>query len=473
MFKAKEKIYIIVYRIIDIIIVGISFLIAFNLRKNISFPFLEPFHENIGNYLWHLIMLLFIWGQLLCFNKVYLSYRGKPVKKVIFAVMKANIQGLLLFGFVLFFAKAYWIHRTLIIIFFLICSVLLILEKIILFGLLHQIRKCDKNLKQVLIVGTGNKAKQIVNLFRTSQGVGFKVVGLLGNNADDVGKNIDGATIIGLSTDLLSILHQHVIDEVLISISIRHISKIKKMILECEQFGINARIMEQIYNPGKASVYMDEFLGISFITFTTKSLKIYQRYIKNIFDIMVALVLIIFLMPIFLIIAILIKMDSKGPALFKQERAATNGRKFIMYKFRSMIDGAESQRVEIEEFNEIEGPIFKMRNDPRITRVGKFLRKTSFDELPQLFNVLKRDISLIGPRPLPVYETEQITGLARRRLSMKPGITGLWQVNGRNEVNYDKLIEFDLTYIDNWSLWLDAKILFKTLFVWLSGKGAY
>lgn len=473
MFKTKEKIYIIIYQIIDIIIVGISFLIAFNIRKNISFPLLEPFHENIGSYLWHIIILLFIWGHLLYFNKVYLSYRGKPVKKVILAVMKANIQGLLLFGFVLFFSKAYWIHRTLIIIFFLICSVLLILEKIILFGLLHQIRKFDKNLKHVLIIGTGNKTKQIINLFRASQGAGFKVVGLLGNNPDNVGKNIDGATIIGLSRDLPRILQQHVIDEVLISISIRHIAKIKKIILECEKFGINARIMEQIYNPGKAAVYMDELLGISFITFTTKSLKIYQRYTKNIMDILVALVLIIFLMPAFLIIAILIKMDSKGPVLFKQERAGTNGRKFIMYKFRSMINGAESQRLEIEKFNEVEGPIFKMRDDPRVTRIGKFIRKTSLDEFPQLLNVLKMDMSLVGPRPLPVYEADKIFGFARRRLSMKPGITGLWQVSGRNSINFDKLIKLDLKYIDKWSLWLDAKILFKTMFVWLTGKGAY
>ncbi len=473
MFETKEKTYIIIYRIIDIIIVGVSFLIAFNLRKDISFPLLEPFHENIGDYLWHVIMLLFIWGNLLYFNKVYLSYRGKPVKKVILAVMKANIQGLLLFGFVLFFTKVYWIHRTLIIIFFLICSVLLILEKIILFGLLHQIRKIDKNLKHILIVGTGNKAKQIVNSFRTNQGAGFKVVGLLGNNPDDVGKNIDGTTIIGLSRDLLKILHQHVIDEVIISISIRHIAKMKKMILECEEFGINARIMERIYNPGKASVYMDELLGIPFITFTTKSLKIYQRYIKSILDILIALVLIIFLMPVFLIIAILIKMDSKGPVLFKQERAGTNGRKFIMYKFRSMIDGAELQRFEIEKFNEIEGPIFKMRNDPRVTKIGKFIRKMSLDELPQLLNVLKMDMSLVGPRPLPVYEADKILGFARRRLSTKPGVTGLWQVNGRNTVNFDELIKLDLQYIDKWTIWLDAKILLKTLLVWLTAKDTF
>jgi exopolysaccharide biosynthesis polyprenyl glycosylphosphotransferase len=178
------------------------------------------------------------------------------------------------------------------------------------------------------------------------------------------------------------------------------------------------------------------------------------------------------LSPLFLLIAVLIRWDSPGPALYRQVRCGVNGRRFTFYKFRSMEMGAEEKRKDLLHLNEMSGPVFKIKDDPRVTRVGRFLRKTSMDELPQLFNVLRGNMSFVGPRPLPAEEVEKIKGWQRRRLSMKPGITGLWQVSGRNHVDFHDWVKLDLEYIDNWSLWLDLKILLKTIPAVLSGKGA-
>jgi len=190
-------------------------------------------------------------------------------------------------------------------------------------------------------------------------------------------------------------------------------------------------------------------------------------------DVVVSLALLVLLLPVFLIVPILIRLDSPGPAFFVQQRLGLNKRRFSLYKFRTMVRDAEKLQQELEELNEADGPVFKIRNDPRITRIGRFLRTTSIDELPQLFNVLKGDMSLVGPRPLPVRDYE---GFDRhwfnRRFSVRPGITCTWQVDGRSDLPFDKWIKLDLQYIDNWSLPLDLRILLKTVPAVLRGRGA-
>jgi exopolysaccharide biosynthesis polyprenyl glycosylphosphotransferase len=195
--------------------------------------------------------------------------------------------------------------------------------------------------------------------------------------------------------------------------------------------------------------------------------------VKRAIDIVVSAVLLIMLAPVFLLAAILIKLDSKGPIFFIQDRVGLNKRRFKLIKFRSMVHGAEHRQAELEELNEASGPVFKISNDPRLMRVGKLLRKTSIDELPQLINVLQGDMSLVGPRPLPVRDYNGFEqDWHRRRFSVRPGITCLWQCNGRSHCSFDKWMELDMEYIDNWSLSLDLKILFKTIPVVLKGSGA-
>jgi exopolysaccharide biosynthesis polyprenyl glycosylphosphotransferase len=219
---------------------------------------------------------------------------------------------------------------------------------------------------------------------------------------------------------------------------------------------------------------LTEIGGGDYLRFTTEPKSGTSLMMKRVGDFLGALIFLTLLSPVLLITALLVKLTSRGPAIFRQERAGMNGRVFTLYKFRTMVEGAEKQRQELESKNEMEGPVFKIKEDPRVTGLGRFLRRTSLDEFPQMWNVVKGDMSLVGPRPLPVYEVEKFEPWQRRRMSMRPGITCLWQVSGRNKVTtFVEWMRLDLEYVDRWSLGLDLKILLKTVPAVLGGRGAY
>ena len=250
------------------------------------------------------------------------------------------------------------------------------------------------------------------------------------------------------------------------------ITKIEKSLFACEIQGVKAHIAADFFNMNIAHCISSDIEGIPLLGFNTTGGEEWQLLLKRMFDIIISILLLIILSPLFLIIAVFIKSFSQGPVIFRQVRRGLNGRKFVMYKFRTMIDGAEHKQNELKVFNEMDGPVFKMHNDPRVTRFGVFLRRSSLDELPQLFNVFKGDMSLVGPRPPLPSEIEKYEIWQRRRLSMKPGITCLWQANGRNNVDFDKWMKMDLEYIDNWSIGLDFKIMLKTIPAVLLSVGA-
>ena len=231
----------------------------------------------------------------------------------------------------------------------------------------------------------------------------------------------------------------------------------------CLGVGVSMRMVADLFPLQMATSRVYELEGIPMLSLTMVSENTTQLVVKRITDILLACLLLVVLSPLMLTVAVLIRLTSKGPVLFRQERAGLNHRKFQMIKFRSMVDNAELQRADLEALNEVDGPIFKIRDDPRITPFGRLLRRYSIDELPQLLNVLKGDMSLVGPRPHPTEEVAKYTWHHRRRLSVKPGLTGLAQVSGRSELNWEDAVELDLTYIDTWSLAKDIWILLKTL----------
>ena len=227
-------------------------------------------------------------------------------------------------------------------------------------------------------------------------------------------------------------------------------------------------------NERKNNIFEKKVMPENNIYYATLKTRHGYRWLRRFQDILFSLIAIIILSPVMLITVISIIIDDpKGGPVFSQIRVGKNGKEFKMYKFRSMVVDAEDRLKELLEENEMDGPVFKIADDPRITRVGKFIRKTSIDELPQLFNVLKGDMSLVGTRPPTVDEYKQYESHHKRRLSMKPGITGLWQVSGRSNIeDFEEVVKLDVTYIDNWSLWNDIKILFKTVYVVFAGRGA-
>lgn len=275
-------------------------------------------------------------------------------------------------------------------------------------------------------------------------------------------------------SELIERLHEHSVSGVLVSAKHAHFEHVENIIRVCEIEGVEAYLVADFFATQIARASFDELLGHPLIVFRTTPEASWEMMLKLVVDFSGAFLLLLLTAPLMLAAAAMVKISSPGPVLFRQQRSGLNGAPFTIFKFRTMSSNAEQLKHELAAMNEMSGPVFKLTNDPRITPLGKFLRKWSLDELPQLFNVLRGEMSLVGPRPLPVDEVKRFNDLAhRRRLSVKPGLTCLWQVSGRNQISdFKEWVRLDLEYIDNWSFWLDVRILFRTIPAVLRSTGA-
>jgi exopolysaccharide biosynthesis polyprenyl glycosylphosphotransferase len=273
---------------------------------------------------------------------------------------------------------------------------------------------------------------------------------------------------------IVSTLHHHSVFGVILNAKHTYFEQVEDIIKACELEGVEVWLVADFFATQISRTSFDELLGRPLLIFRTTPEASWQGVIKQLMDLFGALLLLISLSWLFALLAVLIKITSPDPVFFKQQRSGLNGAPFTLYKFRTMVTNAEQSKHELEAMNEMRGPVFKVTGDPRVTRIGKWLRRYSFDELPQLLNVLRGEMSLVGPRPLPVDEVKCFNDLAhRRRLSVKPGLTCLWQISGRNQIkDFKDWVRLDLEYIDNWSLWLDLKILLRTIPVVFLGTGA-
>jgi exopolysaccharide biosynthesis polyprenyl glycosylphosphotransferase len=352
-------------------------------------------------------------------------------------------------------------------------GVFLILEKVILYECVRVLRRMGYNYRHILIVGSGTRAQHFVDIVNEHGDWGLRVVGFVDDEPERVGQEIKGYKVLGTLANLPEILTQHVVDEVVFVVPRAWMGKIEEAILYCEQLGKRVSVGMDYFNLKFAKSRMTDLGGFPLLSFETTSGQYGQLMVKRFLDVAVSVTAMAILSPLFLVLTIMVKATSKGAAFFKQERSGLNGRLFTFYKFRTMGEDAEERLEEIRKYNEMGGPAFKMTNDPRVTPVGKWMRKFSLDELPQLYNVTKGDMSIVGPRPPIPSEVEKYAPWQRRRLSMNPGLTCLWQVSGRNKiVDFDEWMKLDLRYIDQWSLWLDLWIFFRTLPVVLFAHGA-
>jgi exopolysaccharide biosynthesis polyprenyl glycosylphosphotransferase len=292
--------------------------------------------------------------------------------------------------------------------------------------------------------------------------------------SQEVGKKeTQEQNILGTLKEIENVLHSNPINQVVITLDRKDYREIDEVVFHCEEEGVEIWITPNIFNIKIAHLDADEFFGTPIFVLRTGPKFSWEIFIKSILDRIGGLVFTILSLPIIAVAGIFIKLTSPGPVLFKQQRCSVQGRIFTLYKLRTMYIGAEDMQKRLEDGNIMKGPIFKLKEDPRITTIGRFLRRMSIDEMPQFWNVLKGDMSLIGPRPPIPSEVKRYDGWQRRRLSMKPGITGLWQISGRSSItDFNKLTSLDLAYIDNWSLWFDLKIFFKTIWVVLTAEGA-
>lgn len=326
--------------------------------------------------------------------------------------------------------------------------------------------------KNLLIVGAGEVGKMVAEELRSRPGLGYRVVGFVDDDVNKIGKSVAGVEVAGSSGEIEDILARTCAEEILITIpSERELTN--SIIAKVRRYNLHIRIVPEMFNLVTTSVEVGRLGPVPYMRILKTPMRGVPLLLKRLFDVTVSAVGLIFISPVLLVTAAAVKLDSPGPVIFKQKRVGKNGKTFDFYKFRSMVADAERLRAELAAANEADGPVFKIRDDPRVTRVGRFIRKYSIDELPQLFNVIKGDMSLVGPRPPLPSEVEEYGNIEWRRLEVIPGITGLWQVSGRSEISFHKWMELDIYYIENWSFWLDLKILLQTIPVVLLGKGAY
>lgn len=327
----------------------------------------------------------------------------------------------------------------------------------------------------MLIVGTNHRAVDFAQRIKSRPELGYRIAGFVDSRWEGMPEfQKTGYKVVTDIEGFSPYLRENVIDELVISLPLK--SQYKNAFLVAvmaQKQGITVRYLPDIFDLKTSRTKIDYLEGLPLISNIIGAMEGWQVEIKHLMDIVISAVALIIFSPIFLLTVVTIKITSQGPIFFVQDRVGLNKRHFRMYKFRTMVQDAEQKQDELKDLNEVSGPVFKIKNDPRITPIGKILRKLSIDELPQLYNVLKGDMSLVGPRPLPIRDYNGFSeDWHRRRFSVRPGITCLWQVDGRSDISFAKWMELDMEYIDKWSLWLDFKIIAKTVPVVLRGSGA-
>jgi exopolysaccharide biosynthesis polyprenyl glycosylphosphotransferase len=457
---------------VDIATVIVAFILSFYVRRALLFliPFGAP--TSPSDYALLLIIIPIIWWALLNVQNAYTWQRFTSLNAEYRRIFKTTVFGTLILMTVVFIFRIRDLPRSLIAMFAVLSFLLLVLEKTLLSYLIGQMRKRGRNRKKTLIVGTGELAGEFAATADKYTDWGLKVIGFLTDKPEEIGKKLYDAKVLGLYDDLIPILHEQTVEEVVFALPSKDLNIAHEMLTLCEQEGVQVRLVSDFFRTMIAKLYVHEIHGIPILTFSTVPMKEWQRFIKRCIDVIVSAIALAVLGPIFLIIVALIKLTSSGPVFYEWNVIGFNKKPFKGYKFRSMVKNADKLKEKLLAQNEMTGPMFKMKNDPRITPIGRFLRKFSFDELPQLWSVLKGDMSLVGPRPCLQTELPHFESWQRRKFSVKPGLTCLWQVSGRSDIkDFNEWAEMDLEYIDNWSLWIDFKILLKTIPVVLLGKG--
>jgi len=419
-----------------------------------------------------IILILLVWFFFLHKQGAYSYQRFTSFSTELKIIFNSSLYGILIILSIIFIFRWDYIPRSLIALFLFVNTISLVCEKYLLFYAAKMIRAKGLNRKRVLIVGSGRNSKKVIGVIKERLNWGLDIVGYLREDGNDNDLLAEELECLGTFADIKQVLHSIQIDEVIVAISAKRMSSLVDILKICEIEGVQTRIISDFLGKFSKNIRADVVYDLPIISIYTTT-DDWRLLVKLVFDFVVATTLLIILSPLILVITILIKISSPGPVFYAWKVIGLNKKAFTGYKFRSMIEQADSLKSTLLQENEMSGPVFKITDDPRITKIGRILRKYSLDELPQLLSVIKGDMSLVGPRPPLESEFDEFDSWHRRKLSVKPGLTCLWQINGRSDITeFNTWAKLDLEYIDNWSLFLDFKILLKTIPVVLFGKGA-
>ncbi len=450
----------------------VTIIISFVLATYIRFGNFRDMGDKEIHFQVCLVLLLFctIYTFFIDWNRNFLK---RSIKKEIYEIFKYNAIMILVVQTVMTFLKWADIFSRLVTVYFVIINVALTLAVHLLIkkGMCFHYNS-DLSKIKVLVITQKEMIEEVIKRLEDHLEINYQIIGIACAECSKKGET-SGIPLMPISDKFMEDVTLMALDEVFIYAPELKQSQIQKILGGFDEMGVNCHYCLELPGMNAERSKVDDFGGYSVLTYTRFQSSYKRLLIKRVMDIAGGLVGMLITLLFFPFVAIAIKLDSPGPVLFSQVRIGRNGRRFKIYKFRSMYIDAEERKKELEKQNEMQGLMFKMENDPRITRVGKFIRKTSIDELPQFYNVVKGDMSLVGTRPPTADEFEKYNQYYRRRISMTPGLTGLWQVSGRSEIeNFDDVVKYDLEYIDGWSLTLDIKILLRTVWVVIAGRGS-
>jgi len=485
-----------IQRVGDLLIVIAAFFLAYYGRYSLfqwnevlgwNLPFSGPALAPVNDYT--IVLMVSLMGYALCLQIVgaYASMRLSSSWWLLRTSFASSLLVFLLLSSVIFLLKLD-LSRSFIIFFCILVAFALTAERYLVLELLRYWRRQGKNYRNILLCGTGDQCLQLANKIYTRPELGIRIRGiadLTGPRAVEdqqlrefkrrlkesgcyrVGRILPGVDAVR------SALKEYAVDEVIFTDVVDTMSDVRELIETCSLQGIRTTLAADLFSVGVLQSHISHFGGMPLIHFQTPPGDDWRLSIKRFVDIIISALLIILLSPLFILIALAIKLTSKGPVLFVQRRMGLSGKTFMLFKFRSMVTDAEEKLPDLQDKNEMNGPVFKMAKDPRVTTVGRFLRRLSLDELPQLWNVFVGDMSVVGPRPPVPGEVSLYERRDRRRLSMRPGLTCTWQVSGRNDIrDFESWVKMDLEYIDNWSLSKDCVLMAKTIPAVLIGTGA-
>lgn len=461
--------YAVLTMILDMGVTLIALSLAVSMRPNLpQVPLLVPIPE-VHLPLWVYVLIPILWVIVFLVASVYDPDRTYKLVDELQTVSLASLLASLLCAG-LFFLTFREFSRWLFITFIFLNTVFLLGWRVIA-RVLWRLSRGPAADRRVLIVGAGDLGQRVGEMVGEYSWTGLSLIGYLDDWTEELAKK--DLPLLGTIGEARHVVEQERVNDVVIALPQEAYGKVNDLILDMHDLPLHMRVVPDYYSLSLYQATVEDFAGVPMINLRDPALNDVQRLIKRIFDLLIGSVLMLFILPVLSVVALAIKLDSHGPIIFRQQRVGENGRLFGMYKFRSMIVGAESMQKEVSSIDEHGNIIYKREDDPRVTRMGRVIRRTSLDELPQLLNVLKGDMSLVGPRPELPMMVGQYEPWQHKRFAVPQGMTGWWQINGRADKPLHLHTEDDIYYIQNYSLWMDIYILLKTPWVVMRGKGAY
>ena len=480
MFDRRSKFLNTVTLLQDLAVTAVAFALAYVLRTFlVQFEFFSQHLPGIfpfGHYLPLMVAFLLAWAVVGYASGFYrdLEMSG-PIQLVLNLLNQLAIVLVIIYaGLYLFRFIFIDISRTYVLLIGVVDFVLLVVGRYLSYNGIAWMRKRLGRYHYFLIVGCGTRAREMATLIEETRGMGLRLVGFVDPNSEGsmLGDRFGHYDVFPPS-ELEQVLQDKVIDEVVFAVNMQELARLEPLMEHCANVGVKIRMQLEFLPEAYSRIYLENFHDVPLLSLSSAPESELLLFFKRVFDVVVAASSLVVLSPLMLAIAAAIRITSPGEVLFRQTRCGLGGRRFTLYKFRSMVNNAEQLRAELHQLNELDGHAFKISDDPRITPVGRLLRRFSLDELPQFWNILRGDMSFVGPRPAIPDEVEKYEPWQRRRLRMRPGLTCIWVIEGRSNIEFHRWIQLDLAYIDNWSLWLDAKIFLRTIPIVISGRGAY